>query len=203
MALRLHSDSLPETGPPPDRLEALVAGIRGGDETALAALYDATSDRVFGLALRILRDRSAAEETTLDVFTQVWSQSDRHDPSRGSVLAWVLNLARSRAIDHLRFRSRRGQIEQAMDRGDDSLLDDSPSPESDSLAAERAERVRAALATLPADQRRAVEAAFYSGLSHAEVARALGEPLGTVKTRIRTGLRSLRASLASPEGSPA
>src|SRR5438093_5292775 len=108
-----------ETGPGPaqiptdDPLGPLVARVAGGSESALGELYDATSPRVFGLTLRILRDRAAAEEATIEVYTQVWKQTGRYDPAKGTVLAWLLILGRSRAIDILRSRARRAEQESS------------------------------------------------------------------------------------------
>ena len=184
--------------PPPldDPLSPLLARISQGDEAALGVFYDATSARVFGLAIAILRNPSAAEEATLDVYSQVWRQAGRFDPAKGNATGWLLTLARSRAIDLLRSRSRTLDQEEALD-GTFHLRDEDPGPERASLEAERARRVRAALAALPPEQRQAIEAAFFGGLSHSEVAAALGQPLGTIKTRIRTGLSALRRALAS------
>ncbi|MBI3447432.1 MAG: sigma-70 family RNA polymerase sigma factor [Acidobacteria bacterium] len=184
--------------PPPDPLAPLISRIASGSEQALGALYDATSSRVFGLTLKILRDRPAAEEATIDVYAQVWREASRFDLRRGSALAWLLNLARSRAIDIYRSRSRQsGPEEPLVDIL--HIADPSPGPESASLEMERARNVRAALRSLPPEQRRAVEAAYFSGMSHSEVAEALGEPLGTVKTRIRAALATLRRALVASD----
>jgi RNA polymerase sigma-70 factor (ECF subfamily) len=178
-----------------DPLRDLLVRSSKGDEAALAELYDATSPQVFGLALRILRERAAAEEATLEVYLQVWRQAARHDPARGSVVAWLLVLARSRSIDLLRAQARHAERRQTLEEIPD-LPAPGPDPETATQDSERARRVRDALARLPAEQRRAIEAAFFEGLTHTEVARALAQPLGTVKTRIRTGLATLRGLLA-------
>lgn len=179
---------------PPDPLVGLLASVSIGDEGAFERLYDATHRRVFALALQILRDRPAAEEATLDVFTQVWRQADRYEPAKGSPLGWLLVLARTRAIDHLRSRGRRTDREDPIDDAFD-LSDDAPSPERQSADEQNAARVRSALARLPREQREALLAAYFDGLSHTEVALASGVPLGTIKTRIRTGLITLRRLL--------
>jgi RNA polymerase sigma-70 factor (ECF subfamily) len=168
-------------------------------EAALAELFDATSPRVYGLARRILRDPAAAEEATLDVYAQVWRDAGRYDSGKGSVAAWLLTLARSRAIDLLRSRERRAETEAPLEPAE-AMIDDAAGPEEASLESERARQVRRALAALPADQRRALEAAYFRGLSHTEVAAALGQPLGTIKTRIRTGLLALRRALGPEAG---
>ncbi|MFN0241630.1 MAG: sigma-70 family RNA polymerase sigma factor [Planctomycetota bacterium] len=172
--------------------------IADGDETALRALYDATSAQVHGLALAVVRDRSSADEVLVEVFAQVWRQAARYDASRGSVASFLATLTRTRAIDLRRARDRAGERTVSFDVDHiASLRDPAPTPDDASQHAERTARVRHALAALPSEQRRAVEAAFFGGLSHTEVALALDAPLGTVKTRIRAGLERLRRSLHS------
>jgi RNA polymerase sigma-70 factor (ECF subfamily) len=195
MDLQMQPAPVPAPWPGDDPLQSAIVRICAGDESALSLLYDATSSRVFGLALRILKDRPAAEEATLDVYTQVWRQSERFDPSKGTVLAWLMTLARSRAIDHRRGRSRREGVEQQLDERT-AFEDGSASPEHASIDSERGRFVRRALASLPGEQRRALEAAFFEGLSHTEVAERFGLPLGTIKTRIRAGLKALRTLIA-------
>jgi RNA polymerase sigma-70 factor (ECF subfamily) len=165
-----------------------------GDEQALELFYDATSARVFGLALQILRDRAAAEDATLEVFTQVWKQAGRYDPSKGGPLGWLLMLARTRAIDLMRSRGRTASREESLQAAI-SIADGSSGPEATTIEQEDAARVRSALAKLPIEQREALLAAYFAGMSHSEVAKALGQPLGTVKTRIRAGLQQLRRLL--------
>ncbi len=186
--------------PSSDPLGALVSRMASGEEEALGSLYDATRGQVYGLALRILRDPHAAEEAVLDVYAQAWRQASRFEPGKGAVAAWLLTLARTRAIDLLRTRARHRDRERELGEAP-SAADASPSPLEASGATERAERVRGARRALPPEQRRAIEAAFFGALSHTEVARSLGEPLGTVKTRIRTGLHALRRALGSEQGS--
>jgi len=173
--------------------------VATGDQVALGSLYDATSRRVFGLALSILRDHHAAQEVTMDVYTRVWLQARRFDASQGSAESWLLTLAHNRAIDCLRSRRRRNAHELPMEPEFD-LADSRPDPETESSDADLARRVRHALQSLPEEQRRAITSAYFGGLSHTEVAAALDEPLGTVKTRIRTGLHALRRALAEDEG---
>lgn len=178
----------------------LVTRVAEGDEGALRSLYDATSAQVFGSCLSILRDRGAAEEAVVEVFAQVWRQAERYDPSRGSVASWIATLARTRAIDHGRARDRQNAGRSPLDAAHvDLFTDPTPTPDEASFQSERAARVHTALESLPAEQRRALEAAFFRGLSHTEVAEWLGLPLGTVKTRIRSGLSALRRALASTE----
>lgn len=183
------------TTPAPDALAEVLARMAAGDGRALEALYDATSAQVYGWALRILRDEAAAEDAVLDVFTQVWKKAAQYDPARGSVRVWILALARSRAIDRFRAEKRRSRREDGIEAAL-GLADDAANPETASEASRRARVVRLALESLPVEQRRAIEAAFYGGMTHVEVSEALGEPLGTVKTRIRTGLNTLRRVLS-------
>jgi RNA polymerase sigma-70 factor (ECF subfamily) len=180
----------------PDPLAPLMVRVDGGEEGALAALYDATSHRVYGLAFRVLRVSEDAEEVTLDVYTQVWRGRTPYDPDRGSVLKFLLMLARTRAVDLLRSRARRSQVEERVEE-----MTDLPASADDAFGDAFAERrLKLALATLPDSQRVAIEAAYFQGLSHSEVATALGQPLGTIKTRIRDGLLALRRAMVMPEG---
>jgi len=175
--------------------QASLARIAEGDQHALAELYDRHARLVFSLAVRILRERADAEDVVQDVFAQVWSQAGRYDPGRGAVAAWMLTLARSRAIDRL--RARRARPESAADSGAaDSLADPAAMQDLDLLAAEQVERLRRALDQLPEPQRVALDLAYYEGLTHAEIAARLAEPLGTIKTRIRQAVIKLRESLS-------
>ena len=172
-----------------------LARIRAGDARALAALYDATAERVYAIALRATGDTSDAEEAAADVYAQVWRRADRYDPARGSVLAWLSVLAHSRAIDR---RRRRGDVARVT--GDDaaSALDQAGTADdtADLVAAlDEGSRVRAAMAALSPAQRRLVGLAFLEGLSHPEIAARTGLPLGTVKSHIRRGLEALRQAL--------
>ncbi len=172
-----------------------VGRMASGDRDAVAELYDRHARAVFSLALRILKDQRDAEEIVQEVFAQAWRTAQRYDPSRGAVAAWLLMMARSRAIDRL--RAVRGE---GMRVGDDSLLammpDASAAPDLTAMTRERVDRVRLAMTALPLLQRMAIELAFYEGLSHHEVAERLEQPLGTIKTRIRLGLLKLRDALA-------
>jgi RNA polymerase sigma-70 factor (ECF subfamily) len=169
------------------------------DEAAFSALYDATSRRVFGLASRILGDHGAAEEATLDAYTSVWLRASDYDAQRSAPMTWILTLTRSRAIDIWRSRARRTNKEQQGLEKVYRAQDPCPSPEGASEHTERCTQLRAALDCLPREQRVAIETAYFAGLSYAEVASALGQPLGTVKSRIRLGLTSLRRQLAEVE----
>lgn len=191
--LRLHGKT-----EPPLQFADLVTRMAARDETALTALYDACSKRVFGLALRVVGDRQAAEEVTIDAFAQAWERAAGYEPSKGNVLCWLLNLTRSRALDRRRRMGVRAPLSgsQVADLAA-ALLAPEASPEEASVAAERASRVRAAAAALPRGQREAIAAAFFAGMSHTEIAEALDVPLGTIKSRIRDGMLALQRALAS------
>ena len=176
--------------------------MAAGDGGALAELYDHHGRAMFSLAVRILRDENDAEEVVQDVFAQAWRQASRYDTTRGAVVAWLLMMTRSRAIDRL--RARRGQ--PPLDGDHPSALrdaaDTAPPLDLALLTADDIARVRAALNALPEAQRMAIELAFHEGLTHTEVAERLEQPLGTIKTRIRVGLLRLRAALPSPGHRP-
>jgi RNA polymerase sigma-70 factor (ECF subfamily) len=173
---------------------ALIKRVADGDQSALTTLYDSTSRLVFGLILRVLGDRATAEEVLLDVFTQVWRQAALYDRSRGAPLAWLMTIARSRAIDRLRSGKHDQQHKEPLDNLTD-LTSSTISPEEATATSERQKIVRAALDTLSPEQRQVIELAYYSGLSHSEIALRLGQPLGTVKTRTRLGMMKLREAL--------
>src|SRR6202162_5710922 len=174
---------------------ALVARIESRDAEALALLYDRHAGRLMGLAHRILGDTGEAEEILQEVFLHVWKAASTFDSSRGPVLAWLLVATRSRSIDRLRSR-RTGRSAVARS------LEEAPEPASredvEADAAGRGEgeaQCRAVIAELPEDQRRALELAYFDGLTHQEIAARTATPLGTVKTRVRLGLMKLRARL--------
>jgi RNA polymerase sigma-70 factor (ECF subfamily) len=179
--------------------ERLVRAVAGGDQIALHALYDRAHRLVFTLSLRITGSRETAEEVTLDVFYDVWRRASGYDPANGTVLGWIMNQARSRALDRVRFEhrlKRGGVIPQASD------LPEEPTYTADAVdSMQQREILRRAVEQLSPDERHAIEAAFFSGLTHSEAAVRLHEPLGTVKTRIRSALHKLRLALAA-EGAP-
>ena len=176
-------------------LAGLVKRMAQGDDAALGALYDSTSAMVHALALRIVRDPSAAEEVMIDVYAQAFRQADGYDRLRGNPWAWLLTIARTRAIDRVRAERSRARHQGPLDALDE-LSSLEPDPEAASCATERGRLVHAALASLSHDQRQVIEIAYFSGLTHSEIAARLGQPIGTVKTRIRTGLLRLREALA-------
>jgi RNA polymerase sigma-70 factor (ECF subfamily) len=173
---------------------AAVARMASGDTDGLTSLYDRHGRLVYSLALRIVRDHGDAEDITQEVFVQVWRQADRFDVTRGSVAAWLLTVARARAIDLLRRRRARPQPPGASGIVDTSDL--APGQDVRLEWSERADAVRAALDALPLRQRLMIELAFFEGLTHNEIAEQLEIPLGTVKTRVRQGLMRLRDMLA-------
>ncbi len=179
-------------------LEDLLLGVARGEELALHDFYEITKRRVFGLALRIVGDREAAEEATLDAYSQVWRKASDYDPARGSAIAWLLTIARARSIDKVRSLRRFAGSEDLADYTE-ILRDAGPDPRDAAAGSERAQAVRHALAELPADQRNAICAAFFGGYSHSRIAEVSSAPLGTVKSRIRTGLARLRDLLQTPE----
>jgi RNA polymerase sigma-70 factor, ECF subfamily len=173
---------------------ALIRQIAAGDQQAITALYDGTSKLVFGLVLRILGDRSVAEEVLFDVYTQVWRQAARYDPARGGPLGWITTIARSRAIDRLRSDKPLQQEDELSDTTA-SRETSASSPETNAALAEMREIVRGALDLLSAEQREIIELAYYSGMTQTEIAAHLALPLGTVKTRTRLAMMKLRDSL--------
>ncbi|MBL8986595.1 MAG: sigma-70 family RNA polymerase sigma factor [Gemmatimonadetes bacterium] len=177
---------------------ALVTRVAGGDEQALSVLYDRFAPVLYGLALRITAEPADAEEVVLDTFSQAWREAGRFRAERASAGAWLTMMCRSRALDLVRARTRRGR---AVDRaaaleGEPALGQPGPPPDAAAIGAEEARALSVALEELPAPQRTALELAFFDGLSHAEIATRLAEPLGTVKGRIRTAMTRLRTALA-------
>ena len=182
----------------PGQAEADADAMRrmsAGDAGALAALYDRHGRAMFSLAFRMLGDQGDAEEVVQDVFAQAWRQAARYDTTRGVVVAWLLMMTRSRAIDRLRIRRRRPALGEETPNLLRDVPDDAAPADLVLLSGEQVSRLRAALDDLPAPQRSAIELAFYEGLTHAEVAARLEQPLGTVKTRIRLGLLRLRTAI--------
>jgi RNA polymerase sigma-70 factor (ECF subfamily) len=153
---------------------------------------------VFTLTMRITANRETAEELTIDVFHDVWRRASLYDAANGTVLGWIMNQARSRAIDRLRFDSRKKRI-----KGMEQPLAEVAADPSDVLELrEQSEALRVALAGLTPDERQAIETTFFAGLTHAEAAVRLNQPLGTIKTRIRSGLHKLRRMLTAEAGKP-
>ncbi len=175
----------------------LVQSIATGDQLALHALYERSHRIVFTLIMRITANRETAEELTIDVFHDVWRRASGYDAANGTVLGWIMNQARSRAIDRLRFDSRKkrsGDVEPPAEAAAD--------PRDVLELREQSQSLRTALAVLTPDERQAIEATFFAGLTYAEAAVRLDQPLGTIKTRIRSALHKLRQALAAEAGKP-
>jgi RNA polymerase sigma-70 factor (ECF subfamily) len=192
-AVTLARNLTTSSGAPALEQALLIRSIAGGDQQALSALYDSTSRLLYGLVLGILNDTGAAEEVLLDVYTQVWRQAERYHEARGTPLAWLTTIARSRAIDRLRA----GRTEQQRTAPLDLSIQTANTENLEEALAVREvqARVRRALGTLPAEQREVIELAYYSGMSHSEIASRLSLPLGTVKTRVRSAMMRLREVL--------
>jgi len=169
---------------------ALVTALRSGDQGAMAALYDRFSSIVYAVALRVLHDTGAAEDVLQDIFMQLWRNPGAFDASRGNMASWLAVIARNRAIDALRRRRPQDDIENV-------IVSVEPDLASEADRSRAMEKIRGALQGMPPPQRSALEMAYFEGLTHSEIAEKTGEPLGTVKTRIRTGLISLRKVLAA------
>ncbi len=178
-----------EPCPEDPTLAALMRGVTSGDERAFAALYDRTSRQVYCLMLRILGNAATAEEVLLDVYTQAWRKRIQYDEKRGTPLAWLITIARSRAIDRL--RSMRVNDERHAALGEASAHVEATNVAAAAEAREAGEHVRSALQALPSEQREVIELAYYVGMSHSEIAARLGQPLGTVKTRVRLAMMKL------------
>jgi RNA polymerase sigma-70 factor (ECF subfamily) len=177
---------------------ALVHSIAGGDQRAFHTLYERTHRIVFTLVVRIVSNRETAEEVTIDVFHDVWRRAATYSPAGGSVVGWVMNQARSRAIDRLRFEGRQKRVNSTAET---VLPVAPPDPRQSFDVREQGRLLRDALKMLTPDERKAIETAFFSEMTYHEVARQLNQPLGTVKTRVRSGLGKLRSALGAPEDS--
>jgi RNA polymerase sigma-70 factor, ECF subfamily len=191
----------PTPEPPEERQRVdalLVQRIAKGDKQAFAELYDRFSGPLYGAAQRILRDPSEAQDIVHDAFVTLWEKAGTFETTRGSAFSWAITLVRNRAIDRVRMRRRRAELLAESAPADLGYGDDSAASSTDDSAAlgDEARAVRAAVATLPPEQQKALELAFFGGLTQEEIARKLSQPLGTVKARIRRGLLKLRDSLA-------
>jgi len=174
----------------------LVRAVAEGSAEALGTLYDRHAGSVYGLARRILTRQEDAEEVVQDVFAQVWRDALRYDPSRASVVGWIMVLARTRAIDRLRARRARPDQQSSIEPAQ-ALVAAGHDPEFAVISKEASSKVRAAFEALPESLRTLVELAYFQGLTHSEIAGQTGVPLGTVKTRLRTAVASLRLVLSA------
>ena len=179
----------------------LVARMAGGNAQALRELYRRLAGLIYSVALRIGGVDEDAEETLVDSFHQAWAHAGLYDPSRGTVTGWIVNIARSRAIDRLRAHHRRQRGRQALSESAATFPPyPAANPEHEAIRSEERERLHRVIAALPPDQKRALELAYFSGLSHTQIAERLGMPLGTVKTRLRLAMEKIRSALAGVEG---
>ncbi len=184
--------------PDQDELDAdLIRATARGDEAAFASLYDKFSPILFGLLLRILHSRTEAEDILQEVFLQIWQQARAFDPARGRAFTWMVTLARSRAIDRLRAVDSRDRAAQRFAEGAPTMAPKEDASDEVAIRAQRAEVVRGALAELPEEQRQVLLLAYLDGMSQTEIAEAKNQPLGTVKTRTRAGLKKLSDLLRS------
>ena len=175
----------------------LVSDVAAGSADALGRLYDRHAPAAFGLARRIVTQPEAAEEVVQDVFAQIWRDARRYAEDRASVAGWIVMLTRTRAIDHLRARRARPDLGQGVPpESIPALSSRARDPEQAAVTTEEAALVRTALETLPDGQRSLVDLAYYEGLTHSEIAERTGVPLGTVKTRLRAALATLRSALS-------
>jgi RNA polymerase sigma-70 factor (ECF subfamily) len=187
------SAALPGRLPLPSDLE-LLERVRRRDEEALAALYDRYGGLVFTVALRVLGDRDLAEEVMQDTFLRCWTGVETYRPERGHAAGWLMGIARNRAVDVLRSRQHQARLRERIALPEPDAPGEPAVPDQTEQIV-TGQTVAAALGTLPASQRRVVELAYYGGLTQVEIARTLGEPLGTVKTRTRAALERLRELL--------
>lgn len=189
----IHSASVQE------RDAADLARVAQGDRAAFESLYDRFAARVYGLLIRMLRNTREAEDAMQETFWQIWDHANRYDSSRADPEAWIIMLARSRGIDQLRKRN-----QKVVSAGQEKLAA-AAAPAEQTVELERSEAIAQtvfALSRLPAEQRGPIELSFYNGLSHQEISEQLSIPLGTVKTRIRTGMQRLREHLETREVIP-
>ena len=176
----------------------LVQLTAAGDQLALHTLYERSHRLVFTLIMRITANRETAEELTIDVFHDVWRRASRYDAANGTVLGWIMNQARSRAIDRLRFENRKKRSYRDDLQPVEAVAE--PDPVDVLETQQQRELLRQALSILTADERQAIETTFFGGLTHVEAATRLNQPLGTIKTRIRSGLGKLRNTMTQEGG---
>lgn len=178
--------------PAADSAAGVLARFAAGEEAALGELYDRWSSAVHAVAASILHDAADAEDVVEETFWQAWRQRDGYSPARGTISAWLLTIARSRALDRLRGRKRRR--EEPLDVTG-SALQGRSNPARDAEAAERGRLLQECIAALPREQREAIHLAYWGGLSQSEIAQRTAQPIGTVKTRVRLAMQKLRAQL--------
>src|SRR5262245_1429140 len=168
----------------------LMRRVADGDRDAFASLYDQYARPLYSLALRILNDQKEAEDVLQEVFVQIWEKAGQFDDRLGKPFTWSMTMTRNRAIDRLRSKQRQHRLVEELTQ--DAVTEAAASPANTGIEPGQAEHIRAAVNGLPEDQRKAIELAFFNGLTHFEIAEALREPLGTIKARIRRGMLRLR-----------
>ena len=189
------SSTLP-MNPPGSNDSRLIERIIARDNAAFTELFDLYSPAVLGMLVKMLRRRETAEEVLQETFFQAWRTAERFDAKRASVKGWLLLIARSRAIDYLRASRARAAREEARAKEDATVMAErEPAADAGLISKERARALVGALGSLPEEQRRCIELAFFGGLTHTELARELDQPLGTVKSRIALGMNKLRLGL--------
>jgi len=180
---------------------ALIAAVAAGDDAAMGRLYDRFAPLVQAVALRMLRERAAADELVEDVFVEIWRRAGQYEAARAGLATWIATITRSRGIDRIRARQRHGHVDLGDDDRPDGALTAPPSdPAAAVVAGEDRERIARALRALGAEQREALELAYFQGLTQTEIAARLSRPLGTVKTHMRQGLIRLRDELRTESG---
>jgi RNA polymerase sigma-70 factor, ECF subfamily len=178
-----------------DRDVELLRRIGDGDRSAFGSFYDQYSGLLFSVAVKILNDAKEAEDVLQEVFMQIWNKADAYDPLLGKPASWAVTLTRNKAIDRIRASNRRSKLLEQATVEANVAADHFPSANEKLHGRENAQMIRSVVAALPLDQRRAIEMAFFSGLTQDEIAKNLNEPLGTIKARIRRGMLKLREKL--------
>lgn len=175
-----------------------LIGIANGDASSFRKLYERFRGVIFSTVFKVLGDRQDSEDTAQEVFAQIWQKAHLYKPERGRALTWVASMARNRAIDRLRTKQRRARLREAFREreGIDEQIQTHDASD-DAQLSERAAVLRSALACLTLDQRKAIELVYFQGLTHAQVADKLGQPLGTIKARVRRGLAKLRQAISA------
>jgi RNA polymerase sigma-70 factor (ECF subfamily) len=179
---------------------ALIRRMVEADETALGALYDRWARSLYSLVLHLLKDPDEAEDIVEETFWQAWRKSGSYEPSKGAVSTWLLTIGRRKALDRLRSKKRHREDPVGSDHTFADIASPSPDPSQNLEGSELREHVRSALRELPAEQREVIELGYFSGLSQTEIADATGQPLGTVKTRMRLAMQKLREPLSMHRG---
>ena len=185
-----------------DRIQSLIERSARGEQRAFAELYDDTAPYVFGILRKMLGSDERAEDVAQEVYVQIWRSADGFDPDRSSAWSWIALIARSRAIDRLRADRSRGEAIEGLERQPDvaPVANPGPGPQRRTEISERAATVRESIEGLPDEQAGALRMAFFGGLTHREIADTTGTPLGTVKSRIRSGLSKLHDRLSGDPG---